>query len=32
LIVAGAGTAVVPINLAGGWYERRYLRTDRPEG
>jgi len=33
LIVAVAGTAVVAfINLAGGWYEQRYLRTDRPEG
>jgi putative Mg2+ transporter-C (MgtC) family protein len=32
LIVAVAGTAVVvSINLAGGWYERRYLHNDRPE-
>jgi putative Mg2+ transporter-C (MgtC) family protein len=31
LIVAAAGTAVVvSINLAGGWYEQRYLHHDRP--
>jgi hypothetical protein len=31
LLVAGAGTAVVVlINLAGGWYEQRYLHPDRP--
>jgi uncharacterized membrane protein YhiD involved in acid resistance len=31
LVVAVAGTAVVvSINLAGGWYEQRYLHHDRP--
>jgi hypothetical protein len=31
LLVAVAGTAVVvSINLAGGWYEQRYLHHDRP--
>ena len=31
LIIAAAGTAVVvSINLAGGWYEQRYLHHDRP--